>query len=394
MTVTNVLIYIVLILVTSIFYMIKKNFQYWKDRRVPYEEPHFYYGNAKGFRTTKHMNFILRDFYNKVKNVDSPFAGFYLMSKPIAVITDLDLVKNILIKDFNTFNDRYMFFNEKDDPLTANVFLLDGERWKPLRKKMTPTFTSGKMKYMFPTLQGVAKELEVAFKNSMTENPSVEIVDLLARFTTDVIGKCGFGIECNSLRDPSSEFLYQGRSILTNLRHNSTPMRMFMMAFPRIARKLRMRFLRDDTHEFFMTATNETVEFREKNNIQRNDFLNILMEMRAENKTGMTIEEIAAQTLLFFIAGFDTSSTTMSFALYELARNQDIQDRLRSEILDTLNDEELTYEATNNMQYLDQVICGKFFYIYIFVIYVNYVINTRWLILERFLRVIVLVLTI
>uniref|UniRef100_T1GD08 Cytochrome P450 n=1 Tax=Megaselia scalaris TaxID=36166 RepID=T1GD08_MEGSC len=305
------------------------------------------------------MNYILRDFYEKFKNAGFPFSGFYLMSKPVAVITDLELVKNIMVKDFNNFNDRYMFFNEKQDPLTAHLFNLDGEKWKPLRKKMTPTFTSGKMKFMFPTIQGVSKELESAFEKSLNENSSVEIVDLLARFTTDVIGTCAFGVECNSLRDPNAEFRNYGRIIFTKGRHTFPPMRMFIMTFPRLARKLGIRVIPDDTHNFFMNVVKETVEYREKNNIQRNDFMNILMEMRKENESGMTIEEIASQTFLFFIAGFDTSSTTMSFALFELAHNQEIQEKLRAEILETLENDggELQYESTNNMPYLDQVIC-------------------------------------
>ncbi|KAL5285748.1 hypothetical protein ACFFRR_007435 [Megaselia abdita] len=361
MAVTNILIYIVVILVTFILYAIKKNFEYWKDRGIPYEEPHVYYGNAKGFRTTRHMNFIIRDFYNKFKNSSTPFSGFFLLSKPVAVVTDLDLIKNIMIKDFNNFNDRYMFFNEKQDPLTAHLFNLDGEKWKPLRQKMTPTFTSGKMKYMFPTIKGVSDELSTAFDKCLTQDDNVEIVDLLARFTTDVIGTCAFGVDCNSLRDPNAEFRAYGRTIFTNLRHTFRPIRMFIMTFPRMARKLGMRIIPDKTHDFFINVVKETVEYREKNNVQRNDFLNILMEMRKNNENGMgqmTIEEIASQTFLFFIAGFDTSSTTMSFALYELAHNQEIQEKLRKEINETLekNNGEMTYEATNEIPYLDQVI--------------------------------------
>lgn len=70
---------------------------------------------------------------------------------------------------------------------------------------------------------------------------------------------------------------------------------------------------------------------------------------------------MAAQAFVFFAAGFETSSTAISFALQELAHNPEIQERLIDEISDTLrdNDGKLSYEAVNEMKYLDMVIQGK-----------------------------------
>ncbi|KAJ9581326.1 hypothetical protein L9F63_023499 [Diploptera punctata] len=67
---------------------------------------------------------------------------------------------------------------------------------------------------------------------------------------------------------------------------------------------------------------------------------------------------MTAQLYFFFIAGFETSSTTISFCLYELALNQDIQERLRKEINEVLKKHEgqITYEAVQNIEYLDNVI--------------------------------------
>ena len=70
---------------------------------------------------------------------------------------------------------------------------------------------------------------------------------------------------------------------------------------------------------------------------------------------------IAAQAYVFILAGFDTSSTTMSFALLELAINPQIQDRLYQEIRKILDKfGSLTYDAVSEMEYLDRVVHGKF----------------------------------
>jgi hypothetical protein len=77
--------------------------------------------------------------------------------------------------------------------------------------------------------------------------------------------------------------------------------------------------------------------------------------------TGLSMKSLASQAFVFFISGFETSSTTMMFCLYELSLHQDIQDRLRDEIDVVLqkHDVKLTYEGIQEMEYLDKVVSGK-----------------------------------
>lgn len=75
----------------------------------------------------------------------------------------------------------------------------------------------------------------------------------------------------------------------------------------------------------------------------------------------LTVEEMAAQCFVFFLGGFETSSTVMTFCLYELALNTTLQEKTREEIKKVLakHDDKITYDATMETSYLDQVINGK-----------------------------------
>lgn len=59
-----------------------------------------------------------------------------------------------------------------------------------------------------------------------------------------------------------------------------------------------------------------------------------------------------------FVEGYESSSSVLGFAIYEMARNPDIQERLHVEIMDVLAkyDGQFTFDALQEMKYLDNVI--------------------------------------
>jgi cytochrome P450 len=73
------------------------------------------------------------------------------------------------------------------------------------------------------------------------------------------------------------------------------------------------------------------------------------------------MDDTAAQALVFFLAGFDTTSTLLCFASHQLAVHPDIQSKLQEEIDKTLQEHgrKLTHEAVHSMKYLDMVVSGE-----------------------------------
>lgn len=259
----------------------------------------------------------------------------------------------------------YSNYSPKDDPLSNHLVVMESEPWKKLRTKLTPTFTSGKMKFMFPTVVEIGERFRNCLVEVVQQHDELEIKDLLARFSTDVIGTCAFGIECNSLKDPNAEFKRYGRAVFEKPRH-SLIFSAFLQTFKKLARKLHIKSIRDDVALFFMKVVRETVEYREKNKVQRNDFMDILIKLKNKDTTdkseAITFNELAAQSYVFFLAGFETSSTMLTFCLYELALNPVIQEKARNVIREAYKKHNgcFTYEMLMNMPYIDQVLQGDF----------------------------------
>lgn len=137
---TNILLGVV----GLIYWFIHRKLQYWKNRNVPHIEPEFFYGNARGISKTFSPNEILQQMYFKLKARGfGPAAGIYMFIQPVIYVLDLDLIKQILVKDFHIFTNRGVYHNEKDDPLSANLAAVEDDTWKSLRQKISPTFTSG-----------------------------------------------------------------------------------------------------------------------------------------------------------------------------------------------------------------------------------------------------------
>ncbi|XP_052839469.1 cytochrome P450 6a8 [Drosophila gunungcola] len=366
MALTYTLFQVAIALLAIFTYYLHRKLTFFKRRGIPFEKPHPMRGNMEEFQKTKNFHQILQDHYNKFRESKAPFVGFFLFHNPAAFVIDLDLAKNVLIKDFSNFSDKGFYYNEKKDPISAHLFNLDGPQWRLLRNKLSSTFTSGKMKFMYPTVVSVADEFMAVMHEKVAQNSVLEVRDLVARFTVDVIGTCAFGIKCNSLRDEKAEFLHFGRRSLVDKRHG-TLLNGFMRSYPNLARKLGLVRNAQHIQDFYRRIVTDTVAVREKENIKRNDFMDMLIEMKNQKEIkldngevvkGLTIEEVIAQAFVFFIAGFETSSSTMGFALYELARNPHIQDKVRTEVEEVLekHNQKFTYECTRDFKYLNQVI--------------------------------------
>jgi cytochrome P450 family 6 len=80
----------------------------------------FPYGSLKGLGT-KYPSFIGFDKYYDFYKGSTKAVGLYFFMSPKLMILDIELIKNIFIRDFTSFHDRGFYYNKEDDPLSANL---------------------------------------------------------------------------------------------------------------------------------------------------------------------------------------------------------------------------------------------------------------------------------
>uniref|UniRef100_A0AAT9UTQ8 Cytochrome P450 6PZ24 n=1 Tax=Maconellicoccus hirsutus TaxID=177089 RepID=A0AAT9UTQ8_MACHI len=369
----------------SLYLYMKKCHKFFEKSRIPHIKPHWFFGNMKDlFLKRKDVVAGYQDIYEELKH--HRFAGFYMLHKPSIMICDPELIKIILVKDFSYFHERgYPRVVKEVEPLSNHVANMTGDEWKNLRIKLTGTFSSGKMKMMFPLVKKCAEGIKPALNKYYSDDEAFDAKDLNARFTTDVIGSCAFGIEANSLQDPDSEFRKMGKAF--NEKRWKTSIRYLFPQVPVFLIKLlNLETPPPQMTNYFTNIVRDMIKYREENNITRGDFLDLLISMKNDKKVErpkdqnddvdlekfvsqigtnykkndveMTIELMAAQCFLFYAAGFEGASNTLMFLLYELAENPEIQNKLRNEIISAIddNDGEFTYEMMRKLPYLEMVI--------------------------------------
>ncbi|KAL6425009.1 hypothetical protein ACFW04_009369 [Cataglyphis niger] len=332
--------------------LVHRAYFYWRGKGVPYLPD-----SLRSFVMGWKLLFVYNYF------PDAKYCGMMEFATPVVLLRDPELIKDVLVKDFEIFHDHRNFVAENLDPLfSKNIFFLRGDRWREMRNTLSPSFTASKMKIMFDLVSKCSRE----FVNYLVDHPelcvAIETKQIFRRYTTDVIATTAFGISVNSMKDPNNEFYTKG--IETSKAFNGFLAMfkfIFMRVFPRFAKMLSMTgFSSKSTAEFFKRIVGETIKIRDEQGIVRPDMIHLLMQARDKDSPSvhkMTLDDIVSQAFIFFLAGFDTSSTLMCFLAHELAVNRDIQDRVREEVQQHVDENnEISYESLSKITYMDMVI--------------------------------------
>ena len=320
---------------------------------------------------------------------DEKIFGFFSFGKPLFVINDEELAKKILIKDFEYFADRRPM---RDSNEINNAFMtnLTGVQWKQIRSLMSGVFTSGRLKMMFKHIKKVGENYQEHLDEVAEEGADVDMRVVGGKMTLDSIATAGFGIETNSFKDPENTFRVQALTLIGAPGYASKMLMvkfLFMIIFPWAVKVFNLNFNDSKAMAFFADIVKRTYRQRIRTGERRNDIIDLVVdeirgfktklskkaetfESQFEKDAGIDTSDVkeikdsefsdetllVSNSILFFFAGYDTTTMGYTLCCHKLALHPGIQEKVYDEITEVIGDDEVTFDRIQDLKYMDRFI--------------------------------------
>ncbi|KAM0737251.1 Cytochrome P450 6k1 [Formica fusca] len=349
-----------LIISLSLFYVYAKyKLSYWSRRGVKTPPTHLLFGNFKECLILKKPpGEVIREIYNSA-DPDDPYIGFYIFHKPMLLLRDHDLIKQVMITDFEIFpNRRFGSRNQRDSIGLDSILSIKQPRWRYLRSKLTPFLTGQKLKNMLPLIEECGEPMLRFIENLSTNKSSqnnCEMKDFSSRYVNDVIASIAFGIRTNSFDEKMNAFWKNGIKIFQGIKRAITFIIIFFIPkwYP-----LTEPFIKEPA-KYFREVFWDSINTREKMGYKRGDLIDSMLTLKNGKQNPIYKFEgdnLVAQLSSFYIAGFEALSNVTAFALYHLACHPEHQATLYNEIQIHVPEKKLNVDLINEMSFLDSII--------------------------------------
>lgn len=275
-----------------LYYYSTSTYGKWRRLNVPYARPVPLFGNTlKRVLTLEKQTELFDRIYRQFPG--ARLCGFYQMRTPYLMVCDPELITAITIRDFSHFTDHGFEIDPSVNLLARSVFFSSGARWKTMRQKLSPGFSSGRLRGTHGRIKECSEQLMTVIDRKLraSDDGRLEVKKVVGNFATDVIGTCAFGLQLDTISNDDSEF----KRYASNLFRNKSPLQIFKnilgMLFPSVAKAFRVQLFPADATEFFHSVFSDVIKHRTDNNVVRNDLAQTLMQARKdlvlnENLTG------------------------------------------------------------------------------------------------------------
>ncbi|XP_028161117.1 cytochrome P450 6k1-like [Ostrinia furnacalis] len=349
---------ITITIILSCYLYCSYKLNYWKRRGViQLKNTSRIFGDFKDgilFRTPPgyHMSQLYKE-----APADAPYVGFYIFHKPCLLLKDPEIIKQMLIRDFDNFSNRHFAGSvQKDSIGMINLFGIKNPAWRYLRRMITPTLSRGKLKQMLPLMIETGKPM-MDHLDHLTDCKKPKVIDaqdVNYKYTADLISNVALGTKTNCFNFPDSDYCKNIMAFFHSFKRMVALVTVFFT--PELVEMIGYSILFDSTfvRKMFWNA----VESREKSREKRGDYIDSIINLK--NGKQDSLYKFDGDNLLFqsgtFFSGFESSSTAAAFTLMELAKEKNIQDRVREDIKRAIDKHGWTLEAFAKMRYLDQCI--------------------------------------
>lgn len=177
-----VLLFLFLGLLIYYLFSLQQRYQYFNERNIPTPPFEFFFGHI---RILWKAPFYHRQLEKWTKQYGKIY-GLYEGAVPMFVVSDLDFLQEVFVKQFSVFSARKASLF---DGLFSNVFLAFGSTWRRQRHLMNPSFTAAKLKTMSPLINGCISSLMEKLSNFAENGEEFNIHQYYKRMSMDVICK-------------------------------------------------------------------------------------------------------------------------------------------------------------------------------------------------------------
>ncbi|XP_010629973.1 thromboxane-A synthase isoform X2 [Fukomys damarensis] len=316
------------------------------------------------------LTFFRQGFWNgqlELRRLYGPLCGYYLGRRMHIVISDPDMIKQVLVENFSNFTNR-MTSGLEPKPVANSILCLRDKRWEEVRGVLTSVFSPEKLNEMMPLISQACDLLLAHLRCCAESGDACNIQRCYCAYTTNVVASVAFGTQVDSHKSPEDPFALHCRNFFAF--SIPSPLLVLILSFPSIMVPL-ARILpnknRDELNGFFTKLIRNRIALRDQQAAEERprDFLQMVLDARCSTSSvgvdsfdlvqealssaarisnpsapcqprplsqPLTVDEIVGQAFLFLIAGHEIVTNTLSFATYLLATNPDCQERLLREV--------------------------------------------------------------
>lgn len=318
----------------------------------------------------------MRDQYGKV-------FGLNFIGSNCLILGDLDLIQEVFIGRFSAFPN-HRKIPVKETPMDSAINNLHDSHWKDVRNVLTPAFSGRKMKQMYPLITECCDHLLENLEEERRQGAPIQFKSLYGSYSMDVVASTFFGLKVDSQKNPDDPFVKHAKQCFEASIFSFRILIIFLLpAFGPLFDALDIGLFAKEVKVFFHSVIHKVVGARKGGKEKRLDMLQLMInahkkeemfakkdeddeednlvdvKLKGENvnvkqKTALTINDITANSMMFFLAGYETTNACLCFSSYLLATHPDKQEALIDEVdkhCPTL--ESVQYEVVNKMEYLD-----------------------------------------
>ncbi|WP_092806208.1 cytochrome P450 [Rhodococcus globerulus] len=226
--------------------------------------------------------------------------------------------------------------------------------WAKAHNLLAPAFSQTAMRSYHRTMLDVAGELVAYWDRHGTDSP-IDISADMTKLTLETIGRTGFSYSFDSFeREEQHPFV---KAMIGTLSHSQ---RTTFLKSTALGRRLARRAdQRDDVRKAYMAeVVDEVIRARRENpGGAHEDLLELMLRAARENDPNRIDElNIRHQVVTFLVAGHETTSGALSFALYYLSQNPEVLAKAQAEVDAVWGTEEPAFEKIAKLRYVRRVL--------------------------------------